>query len=261
VEEKAEIGIIGGTGVYNPDILEDAKQIKLYTPFGPTSDLITIGFLKCRKIAFIPRHGSAHTIPPHKVNNRANIWAMKEIGATRIISTCATGSLQENYKPGDIVIVDQFVDWGKSVETFYEGGKFYHVSLADPFCPELRKILIDAAKELNIPVHEKGTYLRISGPQFSTRSASKMYRSFADLIGMTGVPESILSRELELCHAIICTITDYDVYKEKPVSMEEVKNTMAKNMENLKKLIETAIPKIPKERMCACKDSLKGAEA
>jgi len=261
MEEKAEIGIIGGTGVYDPDILEDAKQIKLYTPFGPTSDSITIGFLKGRKIAFIPRHGSAHTIPPHKVNNRANIWAMKELGVMRIISTCATGSLQENYKPGDIVIVDQFVDWGKTVETFYEGGKFYHVSLADPFCPELRKILIDTAKELNIPVHEKGTYLRISGPQFSTRAASKMYRSFADLIGMTGVPECILSRELELCHAIISTITDYDVYKEKPVSMEEVKTTMAKNMENLKKVIETAIPKIPKERVCACKDSLKGAEA
>ncbi len=261
MEDRTEIGIIGGTGVYDPDILEDAKQIKVFTPYGPTSDLITMGFLKGRKIAFIPRHGSSHTIPPHKVNNRANIWAMKELGVTRIISTCATGSLQENYKPGDIVIVDQFVDWSKSVETFYEGGKFYHVSLADPFCPELRKILIETAKELNIPVHEKGTYLKISGPQFSTRAASKMYRNFADLIGMTGVPEAILSRELELCHVIISTITDYDCYAEKPVSFDEVKRIMAKNVDNVRKIIETVIPKIPKDRMCTCKDSLKGAEA
>lgn len=259
--DNAEIGIIGGTGVYDPDILEDVKQIKLYTPFGSPSDLITIGFLKGRKIAFIPRHGSSHTIPPHKLNNHANIWAMKELGVTRIISTCATGSLQENYKPGDIVIVDQFVDWGKTVETFYEEGKFYHVSLADPFCPELRKILIETAKELNIPVHEKGTYLRISGPQFSTRAASKMYRNFADMIGMTGIPECILSRELEICHAIISAITDYDVWSEKPVSFDEIKKTMAKNMYNLKKIIETVIPKIPKERVCPCKDALKGAEA
>ncbi len=261
MEEEAETGIIGGTGVYDPDILEDAKQIKVYTPFGPTSDLITIGFLKGIKIAFIPRHGSSHTIPPHKVNNRANIWALKEMGVTRIISTCATGSLQGNYKPGDIVIVDQFVDWGKTVETFYEGGKFYHVSLADPFCPELRKTLIETAKELGISVHEKGTYLRISGPQFSTRAASKMYRNFADLIGMTGVPEAILSRELGICHAIVSTITDFDVWSERPVSFEDIKSTMAKNVDNVKKIIEAVTTKIPKERMCGCKDSLKGAEA
>ncbi len=258
--DKAEIGIIGGTGVYDPELLEDRKEIKVYTPFGETSDLITVGFLKEKKIAFIPRHGSKHTIPPHKVNFRANIWAMKELGVRRIIASCATGSLQENFKPGDIVIVDQFIDFGKNVETFYEGGKFYHVSLADPFCPELRDILIETTKELKITVHDKGTYLRIAGPQFSTRAASRMYRSFADLIGMTGIPECILSRELELCFAIISTITDYDVWAEKPVNFEEIKNTMAKNVENLRKIIETAVSKIPKERTCPCKDALKGAE-
>jgi len=157
--------------------------------------------------------------------------------------------------------VDQFVDWGKNVETFYEGGKFYHVSLADPFCSELRKTLVDTARELNITVHEKGTYMRISGPQFSTRAASRMYRNFADLIGMTGVPEAILSREAEICHAIISAITDYDVYKEKPVSMEEIKNTMAANVDNVRRLIEAAIPRIPKERMCGCGNALEGAEA
>jgi len=255
------IGIIGGTGIYDPELLEDVKQIEAKTPYGAMSDFITTGFLKGKKIAFIPRHGSRHTIPPHNVNVKANVFAMKELGVKRIISTCATGSLQEKYKPGDIVIVDQFIDFGKRIETFYEEKKVYHVSMADPFCPELRKIFIETTKQLNIPVHEKGTYLRIAGPQFSTRAASKMYRNFADLIGMTGVPEVILARELEICPCIISTITDYDVWAEKPVSMEEIKNTMAKNIENLKKIIENAIPKIPEERQCSCKDSLRGAEA
>lgn len=254
------IGVIGGTGVYDPELLENSKQIKVSTPFGSPSDLITVGFIKNKEIAFIPRHGSKHTIPPHLINNKANIWALKELGVKRIIATCATGSLQEKYKPGEIVVVDQFIDFGKNVETFYEGAKFYHVSMADPFCPELRTILINIIKELKIPMHDTGTYLRISGPQFSTRASSRMYRMFADLIGMTGVSEAILSRELGLCFSIISTITDYDVWAEKPVSAAEIKKVMAENLENVRKIIELAILKIPEQRLCNCKDALKGAD-
>ncbi|VVB59753.1 S-methyl-5'-thioadenosine phosphorylase [uncultured archaeon] len=257
---SAEIGLIGGTGVYDPALLENAEQAKVWTPYGATSSPITIGMFKGRKIAFIARHGLNHTIPPHKVNWRANIYALKELGVSRILATCATGSLKEDYKPGTVVIPDQFVDFSKTVHTFYDEGKFYHVGMAEPFCSELRTILINEAKALKLPLKEKGTYLRIEGPQFSTRAASNMYRQFADLIGMTGVPEAILAREKELCFAIIATVTDYDVWKSSS-SFEEIKNVMAANIQNTKKLLEAVIPKIPKERKCICKDALKGAEA
>ncbi len=252
------IGIIGGTGIY--DILDIKEYKKVFTPYGSTSDLIAIGNIKNKNIAFIPRHGNKHTIPPHKINNKANLWALKELNVTRVISICATGSLKEEYKPGDIVIPDQFIDFGKSIETFYDGGRVVHVSMADPFCPEMRKIAIETLKELNFRFHEKGTYLRISGPQFSTRAASKMYRNFADIIGMTGTSEAILARELGICHIIISAITDYDVWAEKPVSAKEVINVMKENEEKIKMIIKSIIEKIPEERRCDCKNSLEGAE-
>ncbi len=258
---SAEIGIIGGTGVYDPALLEGARQIKVHTPYGAASSPITLGTFKGRKVAFISRHGQNHTIPPHKVNFRANIWAMKELGVRQIIATCACGSLKEEYKPGEIVIPDQFIDFGKSVMTFYDEGKFYHVSFTDPFCPEIRELLIKTAKELKLPFKPAGTYFRIEGPQFSTFSASNMYRQFGDIIGMTGVPEAILSREKEICFGIIATVTDYDTFHRKPVVFEEIKKVMAQNLENTKKLLAAVIPKLPKERKCVCKDALEGAEA
>lgn len=257
---RAEIGLIGGTGVYDPALLENAEQIKVYTPYGATSSPVTVGMFKGMKIAFIARHGLNHTIPPHKVNWRANIYALAELGVSRILATCATGSLKEDYAPGAIVIPDQFIDFSKSVHTFYDEGKFCHVGLAEPFCAELRQLIIKEAKELALPLKETGTYLRIEGPQFSAKAASNMYRQFADLIGMTGVPEAILSREKEICFAIIATITDYDVWKSSS-SFGEIKKVMAQNIENTKKILEAVIPKIQKERKCACKDALKGAEA
>ena len=252
------IGIIGGSGIY--DLLEQKEYKKIFTPYGSTSDLVAIGKIGNKEVAFIPRHGSKHTIPPHLVNNKANLWAFKELGVERVISICATGSLKEEYMPGDIVIPDQFIDFGKSVETFYDGNKVVHVSMADPFCPELRKLAIQTAKEIGTKCHEKGTYIRISGPQFSTRAASRMYRTFADIIGMTGASEAILARELAMCHVIIATITDYDVWAEKPVSAEEVIRVMKENEEKVKKIVRTLVAKIPKERGCDCKNSLIGAE-
>ncbi len=254
----AEVAIIGGTGVYNPTLFENVQEIKVYTPYGSTSSPIIIGEFKGVKTAFLSRHGKNHTIPPHKINFRANIWALKELGVQSIFATCACGSLRQEFKPGDIVIPDQFIDFGKSVTTFYDEGKFYHVSFTEPFCPELRELLINAGKRLNLPLHEKGTYLKIDGPQFSTAAASNMYRQFADIIGMTGVPEAILAREKEMCFAIVATITDYDTWNNRPVVFSEIKNVMEQNLENTKKILELAIQS--RERKCLCKDALKGAE-
>jgi len=259
--ESAEIGIIGGTAVFDVSLLEGKKEIKVSTPYGSPSDCLTIGTFRGRKIAILPRHGKGHTIPPHRINTRANIHALKQLGVSRIFALAAVGSLKEDYKAEEVVIPDQFIDWGKQVHTFYDEGKFYHVSMADPFCPELNRLLVSTARSLKIPVHEKGTYVRIEGPQFSTRSASRTYRQFGDIIGMTCIPEAILAREKEICLSVIATVTDYDVWADKPVSYEEIRFVMKKNTENTEKILENVIPKIPAERKCMCKDALKGAEA
>ena len=259
--ESAEIAIIGGTAAFDAGLLEGKKEARISTPFGSPSDSITTGTFQGRKIAILPRHGKSHSIPPHKINFRANIHALKQLGVSRIIALAAVGSLKENYRAGEVVIPDQFIDWSRQVHTFYDEGKFYHVSMADPFCPDLSKLLASTARSLKIPVHDRGTYLRIEGPQLSTRSASKMYRQFGDIIGMTCIPEAILAREKEMCLSVVATVTDYDVWAEKPVSFGEVKAVMKKNLASTMKILETAIPKIPKERACACKDALRGAEA
>lgn len=257
---EAEIGLIGGTGVYDPDLLRNIKKIKVATPYGAPSDEITLGELSGRKVAFINRHGPGHSIPPHLVNSRANIWTLKHLGVSRIIAPGAVGSLKEEYKPGDIVITDQFVDFTKQRQySFYQGGKVYHVSLADPFCTELRKALIDTGKSLNLPVREHGTYACIEGPRFSTRAESRMFRGFADIIGMTLVPECQLAREAEVCYAAINTITDFDVWSLEPVSTEEILRTMRENIDKVRSLLLETIPKIPTERNCECKDALKDA--
>jgi 5'-methylthioadenosine phosphorylase len=260
-EKNAEIGIIGGTGVYDSDIIEDAKEIKIYTPFGRTSSLITIGHYKGKKIAFISRHGHKHQIPPHKIPFRANIWAFKELGVKRIISPSAVGSLKEQYKPSEFVIIDQFIDRTKSRnDTFYEGGEVCHISTADPFCPELRELLFETSKKIGVPAHKDGTYVCIQGPRFSTRAESKLFRSWGvEVIGMTLYPEVVLAREAEICFVNISMITDHDVWAERPVSTEEIMKTMSQNIVNLKKLIINAIPNIPKERHCVCKNALYDA--
>ena len=254
------IGIIGGTGVYDASAMQNARKQKITTPYGSTSDLITVGEMFGKEVAFLPRHGSAHTIPPHKINFKANIFAMKELGVERIIGVCAVGSLKEKFKPGELAIVDQFIDFSRNPHTFYDEGRFFHVSLADPFCSNMNQTILHEAKLLNIPMHEKSTYLKIDGPQFSTRASSHMYRQFADLIGMTGVPEAILAREKEICYSIIAAVTDFDCWHEEKVTSEMVINTMKKNSANIKLLLEKTIPKIEKERNCECAHALQGAE-
>ena len=256
---SAEIGIIGGTGVYDPDIIENPKEEKVSTPFGGTSSLITIGTHEGRNIAFLSRHGPSHQIPPHNIPNQANIWALRKIGVKRIIASSAVGSLREDYKPGDFVITDQFIDRTKKrLDTFYEGGQICHISAADPICPQLHDYFVDHARKLELRVHPSGTYICIEGPRFSTRAESKLFRQWGcDIIGMTLYPEVILAREAQLCYVSIAMVTDYDVWAEKPVSAQEVIETMENNSENFKKLIMTALPEIPEERLCDCGESLR----
>jgi len=254
------IGIIGGTGIYELGLVEDGKFVDVKTPYGKPSDKIMIGFYKDKKLALFPRHGAKHTIPPHKLNNHANIYALKKLGVDRILATAAVGSLNPEYKPKDFVFPDQFIDFGKDVITYYNGPEVFHISAADPFCPQLRKALIETAKKLKIRFHERGVYLRIQGPRFSTRAESKMFRNFADIIGMTSVPEAILAREQAICYAIIAAITDYDVWAEKPVDVQEVKNVMKLNAINVEKILKNVIPRIPDERTCDCKNALVGAK-
>jgi len=258
---QAEIGIIGGTGVYDPTLLKNVKEVKLRTPYGSPSDAVSIGELKGRKIAFIPRHGKKHTIRPTDINSRANVYALKKLGVQRILAPSAVGSLKEEYRPGDTVIVDQFIDrTTKREQSFYTGKQVCHISVADPMCPQLRDILIGTAEDMEIRYHKTGTYVCIEGPRFSTKAESKMHRSWgADIIGMTLVPECVLAREAEICYACIATVTDYDVWKEHMVNAEEVAKTMRQNLDKIKALITETIATLPKERTCECKHALKNA--
>ncbi|MEZ0345152.1 MAG: S-methyl-5'-thioadenosine phosphorylase [Infirmifilum sp.] len=258
---KVRIGIIGGSGLYSPDFLENVREIKVYTPFGAPSSDIMIGEIKGVTVAFLPRHGRKHSIPPHKINYRANIWAFKELGVERLISVSAVGSLREDYKPGDFVCTDQFIDMTKNREyTFYDGPTVAHVSMADPFCPELSHHCIAAARELGIQMHERGTYICIEGPRFSTRAESRLWRQFgADVVGMTLVPEVNLAREARMCFLNIAMVTDYDVWAEKPVTAQEVTRVMAENTDKVRRLLTALIPRIPEKRSCQCANYLDEA--
>jgi 5'-methylthioadenosine phosphorylase len=262
MEKDVEIGIFGGTGIYDSGILEDAQEISLDTPFGKPSDSITVGIFKGRKIAFLPRHGKKHTIPPHLINYKANIWAFKELGVTRIIAPSAVGSLKEEIEPGHFALPTQFLDFTKSREgTFSENGKVIHISVADPFCPELQSSILKVVNEQNFYIHKDCTYVCIEGPRFSTKAESKFYRTTgAGIIGMTLVPECQLAREAQMCYASISTVTDYDVWAEKPVTAKEVLETLSKNVERTKKVLTDLINQIPKTRSCSCANALKEAE-
>jgi len=260
-EELAEIGVIGGTGVYDPEMLKGRREVKVHTPYGAPSDLITLGTIGGRRVAFLPRHGRGHVIPPHMINVRANIWALKELGVKQVVASSAVGSLREDYKPGEFVLTDQFIDRTKGrSDTFYDGGQVAHVSSADPVCPQLHAYFLKYAKKLRFPVHEKGTYVCIQGPRFSTRAESKLFRQWeCDIVGMTLYPEVILARETEMCYVTVAMVTDYDVWAEKPVNATDVVDIMHKNADNFKRLVMGALPGMPKERTCGCGEALKYA--
>lgn len=258
IENKklATIGVFGGSGFYK--FLDNIEEVSVETPYGMPSDNLFIGKIGNKKVAFMPRHGRKHTILPHMINYRANLWAMKSVGVERVISPCAAGSLQKKVEPGSFVICDQFVDWTDGRKsTFFEGPIVTHPSPADLYCPEMRELAINTAKELNIPVHETGTIVIINGPRFSTKAESKFFTNQGwDAINMTAFPENYLAKELDMCPLNISLITDYDaglVGDVPPVSHQAVIDVFNANLENLKKLLFTMIENIPDERKnCDC---------
>jgi len=259
---SVKIGIIGGSGLYKMGILKDTEEIDVDTPFGRPSDKITIGKIKGKEVAFLPRHGKGHKIPPHQVNNRANIFAMKQCGVEYLVSTAAVGSMKKRIKPCDFVIAHQLIDRSfKRATTFFEDGIVAHVAFADPFCKKLSDIAYEIIDEKKLNVH-KGTYISMEGPQFSTRAESKLYRSWnVDVIGMTLAPEAKLAREAEMCLCGILTVTDYDCWyeSEEDVTVTNVVENLKKNDNNLADIMNDLIPKIDYKRECDCRDSLKGA--
>ena len=261
---NAETGVFGGSGFYN--FLNIKEELNIKTPFGEPSDTIIIGELDGKNVAFLPRHGRKHSIPPHRINYRANVYAMKELGVKRIFAPCAAGSLQPNIKPGDFVICDQFVDRTNCrIDTFYDGPEVTHISTAEPYCPVLRENVIKSAKKLGISYHENGTVVIIQGPRFSTKSESRWYSGQGwEVINMTQYPEAVLARELEICYVNISLITDYDAGLDgnpniKPVSSSEVIKIFNENNEKLRTLLFTVIPEVPQERNCVCATALTGA--
>jgi 5'-methylthioadenosine phosphorylase len=259
--------VIGGSGLYRLEGLNNIEEVQIVTPFGKPSDAIVIGELEGIRVAFLPRHGRGHTISPTELPSRANIYALKSLGVRRIIASSACGSLREDYAPRHIVIPDQLYDRTRhrQAHTFFEGGIVAHIGFADPFCPLLRQILLDAARSAGATVHDGGTMVVMEGPQFSTRAESNAYRKLGfDTIGMTALPESKLAREAEICYASMNLVTDYDVWypEHDAVTVEMVVNNMHANLEMAKQIIRSALPAM--EALgdapgCGCPTALAGA--
>jgi 5'-methylthioadenosine phosphorylase len=248
-------------------LLDDVTFHAVETPYGEPSDEIAIGTVGDRRVAFMPRHGRKHTLQPTAINYRANVWAMHSIGVTRIIAPTAVGSLQPHIKPGELVITDQFVDrtYGRADTYFAHGPKVVHISAADPYCPVLRDIAIEATTNDDVTAHERGTVVVIQGPRFSSRAESKWFSSTGwDTVNMTQYPEVVLARELEMCYLNISLVTDYDSGLEghpevKPVSVEDVERLFASNIPRLRELIVRITAAIPAERNCPCATAMRGA--
>ena len=243
------------------------REVEVDTPYGTPSGAIAIGAIGGEEVAFLPRHGPRHTLPPAAINYRANLWAFKELGVERVLAPTAAGSLQKHVRPGDFVVCDQFVDrtWGRA-DTFHaEGPRVAHVAAADPYCPVLRRLAVEAGRELSVTMHDGGTVVVIQGPRFSTRAESKWFGAQGwEVVNMTQYPEAILARELELCYANVSLITDYDVGLAdepgmEPVTVAEVERFFASNNERVRDLILALVTRIPKARDCPCKDAMKTA--
>jgi 5'-methylthioadenosine phosphorylase len=261
--QKAEIGIIGGSGLYSMPGLSDVREEKLETPFGPPSDPYMLGTLEGRRVAFLARHGRGHRILPTELNFRANIYGMKQLGVERIISVSAVGSLKEEHKPMDFVVPNQFVDrTTQRASTFFGEGIVAHVALADPVCAEVAKVAVQSCKKSGVTGKSGGTYLCMEGPQFSTRAESNLYRTWGmDIIGMTNLQEAKLAREAEICYATLAMVTDYDCWhpEHDAVTVEQVISYLNKNAENACKVVRQAVADMPKTRSCKCGSALEFA--
>ena len=260
--ESADIGIIGGSGLYS--LLDDCKDIKLDTRYGKTSDNIKIGFVGKKKVAFIPRHSIKHSIPPMNVPYLANIEAFDKLKVKRIIATNAVGSLNLKYKPGDFVLFDQFINMSHRKDTFFDATKVVHISSEDPYCEQLRGIAYKTGKRMKLKIYDKANVVIINGPRFSTKAESKFFKSIGgDVINMTQYPEVVLAREKTMCYLGIGIVTDYDagIHKNtKPVSSQEINEIFNKSISKLRKFIFNIVNEIPEQRTCMCKNSLDNAE-
>ena len=260
---EAKIGVIGGSGLYEMSGLADLQEVRPNTPYGPPSDVITIGQIEGIATAFLPRHGRGHRLLPSEVPTAANIYALKDLGVERIISVSAVGSLKEEVHPLDILVPDQLIDRTRQRQsTFFGAGLVAHIGFANPFCPTLSDILAEEATETGATLHKGGTYVVIEGPAFSTRSESFLYKSWgASIIGMTALPEAKLAREAEMCYATLALVTDFDTWHETEasVSVDLVIGNLARNVERSREIIRKAVPRLPGDRKCACATALKDA--
>lgn len=260
---QAEIGIIGGSGLYAMSGLSKTREVRLRTPFGAPSDAYVCGSLDGRKVAFLARHGRGHRIAPSELNFRANIHGFKQLGVERIVSVSAVGSLKEEHKPLDFVIPDQFFDRTRHrIDTFFGNGVVVHVAFADPVCGELTRVVESACKKAGVNGKRGGTYLCMEGPQFSTKAESNVYRGLGmDVIGMTNLQEAKLAREAELCYVTIAMVTDYDCWHphHDSVTVDQIVAVLNKNAENACKVVRETVAQMSKERSCKCGSALKHA--
>jgi 5'-methylthioadenosine phosphorylase len=262
MKSKPELAVIGGSGLYSIPILKNVSVKNVTTPFGEPSSPVVLGTLAGRRVAFLARHGVNHSIPPHRVNYRANIYALKSLGVRFVAAVSACGSLREDYVPGNVVIPDQLFDFThvRARSFFDEPGLVTHVSVAEPFCNAFGKQLFKACKTAKAKVHYGGSYITVEGPRFSTRSESNNFRSWGhSIIGMTTSPEAFLAREAELCYAVMAHVTDYDVWHEEPVNVEMVMKTMEKNLKLAQEVIRHLAAKLDTNQDCDCDTALAGA--
>src|SRR5277367_4122440 len=260
---QAEIGIIGGSGLYSMNGLTKTREVKVKTPFGEPSDAIVIGMLEGKRVAFLARHGRGHRILPGEINFRANVYAMKLLGVERIISVSAVGSLREELRPGEFLVADQFFDSTKGRKsTFFGNGLVAHVGFDKPTCGQLSTVLADACVSAAVPVHRKGTYICMEGPQFSTLAEANFHRAMKfDVIGMTNATEAKLAREAEICYATIAMITDYDCWHpdHESVTVAQIIATLNQNATNAQNVLREAIKSMPSARHCKCGSALAHA--
>jgi 5'-methylthioadenosine phosphorylase len=264
----ARIGVIGGSGLDKMEGIKKVKELEIDTPFGEPSDKFILGELEGQEVVFLPRHGVGHRISPAEINYRANIYAMKKLEVERVVSITACGSLRDDFRPLDFVVVDQYVDRTNQARkmSFFEGGIVVHISFAHPTCPELSTLLYDAGyeatKDLRTKMHKGGTYINMEGPAFSTLAESNLYRNWGmDVIGMTNMPEAKLCREAEICYSTLACVTDYDCWhpEYEKITIEMVINNLRKNIENAKKILHALVKKLPEERACGCRHALKNS--
>jgi 5'-methylthioadenosine phosphorylase len=260
---QASVGVLGGSGLYDIEGLKAIREIRVRTPFGTPSDAIRVGTLDGTRVAFLSRHGRGHRLNPSEINYRANIYALKSLGVSRLISVSAVGSMKESIEPGDVVIPDQFIDLTKRrASTFFEGGIVAHVAFGEPICAALAQALASSGEGLGATLHRGGTYLCMEGPQFSTKGESQLYRRWGvDVIGMTNMPEAKLAREAELCYATMALVTDFDCWHEteEAVTVEAILATLHQNVALAKQILQAVVPSVVEAPACPCHRALDNA--